>query len=62
MDHGQYLVSVHIFLVATPIHLYSNAHPIQILTKLILTIVILSKIQFPFTVSQYQVKNNQFFS
>ena len=62
MDHGQYLVSVHILIVAILFHLYSNAQPIQIPTnyKLILTIAILSEILFLFTVSQYQVKYNQY--
>ena len=60
MDHGQYLVLVHILIVAYPIHLYSNAHLIQVTTKLISPIVILSEIQFLFIVHHYQVKYIQF--
>ena len=60
MGHGQYLVLVHILLVVPLIHLYFNAHPIQVTTKLISPIVILSEILFLFTVHHYQVKYNQF--
>ena len=35
MDHGQYLVLVHILIVILPIRLYLNAHPIQVPTKLV---------------------------
>ena len=60
MDHGQYLVLGHILIVAYPIHLYSVAIPIQVTTKLVYTIVILSEIQSLFIVHHYQVKYTQF--
>ena len=60
MDHGQYLVLVHILIVIPPIHLYSVAIPILVTLKLISPIVILSEILFLFIVHHYLVKNTQF--